>query len=237
MQVLRYPFDRSVLGRNAYANLYQFQAQLEYLKKLQSVRSCTILLLFREAAGASCRAALCTWACMHAWHISAVRHLTRTLAWVRVAYAVRSGVFVQLRSCWIMPTSLYVHQPTCYAACRALQPDTPGVQACRITAVWPRHPLPVPRTLSAICLCACHFLPSAPNPPLTLRTLITSTAWHRHPSTSHCDAFACVPTPSSPAGSQMCEQHVVKSSLERSRRVRERRSDLAAACMCRKART
>ncbi len=39
MQVFRYPFDRSVLGRNAYANLYQFQAQLQYLKKLQSVRS------------------------------------------------------------------------------------------------------------------------------------------------------------------------------------------------------
>ena len=43
IQVLRYPFDRTVLGRNAYANLYQFQAQLEYLKKLQSVRSCSDL--------------------------------------------------------------------------------------------------------------------------------------------------------------------------------------------------
>ena len=39
MQVLRYPFDRTVLGRNAYANLYQFQAQLQYLKKLQLVSS------------------------------------------------------------------------------------------------------------------------------------------------------------------------------------------------------
>ncbi len=40
LQVFRYPFDRTVLGRNAYANLYQFQAQLQYLKKLQSVSFC-----------------------------------------------------------------------------------------------------------------------------------------------------------------------------------------------------
>ena len=39
MQVHRNPFDRSNLGRNAYANLYQFQGQLAYLRKLQQVRA------------------------------------------------------------------------------------------------------------------------------------------------------------------------------------------------------
>ena len=37
-QVHRNPFDRTKLGRNAYANLYQFQGQLAYLRTLQQVR-------------------------------------------------------------------------------------------------------------------------------------------------------------------------------------------------------
>ena len=37
--MFRYPLDRRVLGRNAYANLYQFQAQLQFLERLQRVRA------------------------------------------------------------------------------------------------------------------------------------------------------------------------------------------------------
>ncbi len=42
--MFRYPLDRSVLGRNAYANLYQFQAQLQYLEQLQRVRRYTCIV-------------------------------------------------------------------------------------------------------------------------------------------------------------------------------------------------
>jgi hypothetical protein len=82
-QVCRYPFNRRVLGRNAYANLYQFQAQLQYLKRLQRVRALVLhhrLPWSRSGSAQSCRCGRCKLTaivlkCQH------LRHPSSTIVW------------------------------------------------------------------------------------------------------------------------------------------------------------